>query len=193
MLEELLKQKQAQLAKNGWIDFTESELKNLTTAQAVWISTEFHGHCLMKLPENEIRFFEWLKKNDPAVWKDLWEEDDQYLVSIDFLSSMTADGNGFPICDLESNDNFWFSERHLKPKGRQIFQVIEQKLKNNQKLSVEETLLFEIASGAIDIWHFCYRYQVPVSLVKQKVEILKLEDVLVHLTNREDLVKYIDF
>ena len=47
--------------------------------------------------------------------------------------------------------------------------------------------------GSIDIWHFCHRYGIAIPYAKQKISDMQQEDLLVHLEDREDLVKYIDF
>jgi hypothetical protein len=148
---------------------------------------------MMELPAEEIDFFIWLKENDLPVWDDLWkEEEEHYRVSLDFLHHFIQNGNGFPICDLIDVDNYWFHSRHLKPKALEKMDEIQEKLDGKGSLSFEEGILIEIARGSIDLWHFCYRYKLLISVAKKKIEIMHREDLLVHLSSREDLVKYLD-
>ncbi len=194
MINKLIEQKKKQYSELGYIQFSDSEISNINQKSIDLIEKAFKGYGLLKLPPKEIAFFEWLKENDRAVWNDLWEaDDDPYKISIEFLHHFIKDENGFPICDLENEDNYWFSVKHIKPKGKQHFEEINLKLKINQKLNLEELLLYEIVQNSIDIWHFCYRYRTDLDKAKGLVAKLHKNDILVHLTDREDLVKYIDF
>jgi len=194
MIEELIDSKRKQLSEVGYIQFSENELDSLNLQNVQKIQETFHGFGFMRLPQKEILFFEWLKEKDREVWDDLWESDDEpYLVSLDFLKFFTGDGNGFPICDLENVDNYWFSFKHIKPKGREKFSEINTKLENNEKLNLEQTLLMEVTRNAIDIWHFAYFYELSVKQVKEKISEMNSNDIMVHLPDRDDLTKYIDF
>jgi len=193
MTDKLIKSKKKQYSELGYIQFDDTEISKLTQKSIEDIEKAFKGYGLLKLPPKEIAFFEWLKENDENVWNDLWECDDEpYKISIEFLHHFLNDENGFPICDLENEDNYWFSVKHIKPKGKQNFESINMKLKSRQKLTLEELLLYEIVQSSIDIWHFCYRYKIDLDKAKGLVTELHKNDILVHLTDREDLVKYID-
>jgi len=193
MIEEIISQKETQLQEQGFIEFSDEELANYTKEMVEQIEEHFRGYAMMMLPESELEFFEWLKKEDRAVWDDLWkDEENPYNVSIDFLHHFLEDGNGFPICDLIDEENYWFTAKHIKPKGLEQFDVINEKIDRNQRFTFEEALLFEIIKHSIDIWHFCYRYKMPIHVAKQKIMKMKSDDLLVHLTKREDLVKYLD-
>jgi hypothetical protein len=193
MTQNLVSEKEGQLQEKGYIHFSGEELDNLDKDKAERIEQHFRGHTMMMLPDSEIAFFEWLKKEDQGVWDDLWlEEENPYNVSIDFLHHFLSDGNGFPICDLVKEKNYWFSARHIKPKGMEKFEDINQKINKNERFTFDEALLFEIMQNSIDIWHFCYRYKTPVNIAKQKIKKMQSDDLLVHLTMREDLVKYLD-
>jgi hypothetical protein len=193
MIKELIAQKEAQLQEQGYIEFSKKELSGIDQTGADQIKQYFRGYAMMMLPESELIFFEWLKKKDRAVWDDLWkDEENAYNVSIDFLHHFLEDGNGFPICDLISVENYWFSAKHIKPKGMEQFETINEKINKNLHFTFEEALLFEIMQNSIDIWHFCYRYNMSISVAKQKILKMKKDDLLVHLPLREDLVKYLD-
>ena len=194
MIDKLIEQKKKQFSEKSYIQFSDSEIAQLDEKNILQIEKEFKGFGILKLPPKEIDFFEWLKENDEAVWIDLWEtDDDPYKISFEFLHHLIKDENGFPICDLENEENYWFCVKHIKPKGKQNFEGINLKLKNNQKLNFEELLLYEIVQNSIDIWHFSYRYKIDLKKAKELVDELHTNDILVHLADREDLVKYIDF
>jgi hypothetical protein len=193
IIKELISSKENQLLSEGYMQFEQAEIQAMTKKDAKAIETHFHGRAMMALPEEEIEFFKWLRENDPSVWDDLWgNEEEPYRVSLDFLHHFIQNGNGFPICDLINVDNYWFHSRHIKPKAMEKMDLIQQKLDDGGSLSFEEGLLVEIARGSIDLWHFCYRYKLPISVAKKKIEIMHREDLLVHLKDREDLVKYLD-
>jgi hypothetical protein len=192
-LEKIISAKEKQLEVDGYIQFSSKDLLNMSTKDAQVIEAHFHGRAMMSLPPEEIEFFKWLHDNDPAVWDDLWKnEEEPYRVSLDFLHHFIKNGNGFPICDLIDVDNYWFHSRHLKPKALEKMDEIQQKLDDKKSLSFEEGILIEIARGSLDLWHFCYRYNLPVAVAKRKIEDMHKEDLLVHLKDREDLVKYLD-
>jgi len=194
-IRKLLEEKEAQIGRQGYMEFSEEELSRLNSIDLRHILEVFQGHALMKLPASEIRFFEWLKETDRAVWDDLWgeAEEEAYLVSINFLSHFVGRNLGFPICDLVDEPNYWFSPRHIKPKGREELDEIFSKVENDIKLNLAEYFLYSLNAGSFDIWHFCYRHQLDVSALKSIIEDLVYKGQLVHLTNRDDLVKYLDF
>lgn len=189
----LLEEKEKELINRHYLSFSPEELLLLDENSVDIVKTRFQGRAMMLLPQAEIAFFNWLKENDRPVWDDLWQDEEEiYLVSIDFLHHFIGEGNGFPICDLIDENNYWFCSRHIKPKAMEKMDEIGKKVVNKHKLSFEEGLLIEIARGSIDLWHFCYRYNLPLELAKQKIANLHSEDLLVHLKDREDLVKYLD-
>ena len=194
-IRKLLEEKEAQIGQRGYIEFSEDELKSLNYIDLRHILDVFQGHALMKLPASEIRFFEWLKETDRAVWDDLWADadDEAYLVSINYLSHFIGRNLGFPICDLVDEPNYWFSPRHIKPKGREELDDIFLKVEQDIKLTLAEYFLYSLHSGSFDIWHFCYEHNLDLSTVKTIIEDLVYKGQLVHLTRRDDLVQYLDF
>lgn len=193
MIKTILLEKEKQLHDQGYLTFTNEELSNFSEKDAQKLIDQFHGIAMMQLPDKEVLFFEWLKKTDRPVWNDLWQgEESQYHVSIDLLPYFLPDGNGFPICDLLAEPNYWFTFNHIKPKGKERFGQIEAKISADANLNFEEALLVEVSQGSIDLWHFCYKYKVPVAKAKDLVHEMYLADLLVHLPDREDLIKYWD-
>jgi hypothetical protein len=106
MLPELIKAKELQLNACGYLQFSREELDQLNEQNVQLLENHFHGQAMMLLPDSEIKFFEWLKEMDYSVWADLWQDQDNaYRVSIDFLHHFLPNKNGFPICDLMTQDN----------------------------------------------------------------------------------------
>jgi len=192
-ISKLIESKEKMLESGNCFQFSIDELSKLDKIKAKQFEEHFHGRAMMKLPEDEILFFEWLKENDQSVWNDLWGDGDQtYCISIDFLHHFIKFSNGFPICDLVDVDNYWFTGRHIKPKGLEKMEDIGVKVNEGHTLSFEEAFLVEIFRGSIDLWHFCYRYKVPVKMAKERIDDMHRDDLIVHLTDRDDLVKYLD-
>lgn len=193
-LNDLITLKENQLAGKGYIEFTTNELDALSASDVQHIIDVFHGHTLMKLPPEEIRFFEWLKEADLNVWDDLWSDSEEtmYLVSVDFLNRFVNQKKGFPICDLMDEPNFWFSPKHIKPKGIEHLDTVFHKLDQNMRLSLPEFFLYMLNDASFDIWHFCYKNKLKLDKVKAAVDEMVYNGWLVHLSERDDLVRYLD-
>lgn len=189
----LLAAKEAQRKKMDFLSFTASELEEMRADELEHVIDYFHGYALMRLPDFEVAFFEWLKKKDLAVWQDLWgDEENTYLVSIDLLREFTGERRQFPICDLIDQPNYWFSPRHIKPKGQEALEEIVLKIENNESLAPDELFLVELTRGPLDVWHFCYEHRLALAEMKALIADMVYRGWLVHLEKRDDLVKYID-
>lgn len=190
----LLSEKEKERDRQNYIQFSSEELLKLKDDQAKHLIDVFHGHTLMRLPQEEIDFFEWLKIMDLPVWEDLWADSDDtlYLISIDLLKQFTGDHGAFPICDLINEPNYWFSSRHIKPKGNKELETILNKTENGQRLTASELFLYELISRPTDIWHFCYCHKIALNAMKSVIDDMVFKGWLVHLPDRADLVKYID-
>ena len=192
-LNAFIQEKDKQRSQQNFISFTKNELLSLSKEQTAHVIDYFHGYTLMRLPEAERVFFEWLKKHDAGVWDDIWgEEDDLYLASIDLLGKFTGEADGFPICDLLETPNYWFSKDHIKPKGMEALQKIVTLAETGAELNMEQQFLLQISGQNMDIWHFCFMFDIPVSEMKTAIEEMVYKGWIVHLPDREDLVKYID-
>ena len=110
------------------LDLTDEEIDALSDAEVEELQVEFGAHVLMKLPPRERAFMAWLKTEDPSVHEDLWEDDEELLVSLSFLGDLRKGGPGFAICELAFHDNYYFTQRHVKPTGLEampgIFAVV---------------------------------------------------------------------
>lgn len=174
---------------------TDEEIAAMKPEERIRVKNHFQGRALMHLPAKEVAFFTWLKEMDPAVWEDLWPpQEEPYVVGLSFLEQLGPEGNGFPICDLHAAENYFFTERHIKiPDGVTALQEIIQKITRHSSISVGEALMYEAFCSPIDIWHFAYRHHVPLAAAKEAVAALDMGGLLVHLTNPDDLVDYIEF
>jgi len=191
-IKKLIEEKQNQFKQERFIQFTSYELDKMDDNQALKIINHFHGHTLLKFPQTEIDFFEWLKLNDNPVWNDLWQgEEDLYKVSIDLLPHFIALRNGFPICDLDIT-NYYFTVKHIKPKGISEMERILDKTENNVKLKIDELLLFDLHLAATDLWHFAYKYKLPLIRLKKLISEMDYKGWIVHLSESSDLMRYVE-
>ena len=177
--------------EEGVLSVSDEEILALSDDDVDSVILACDATTLMRLPPREQEFFEWLRERDPLVWNDLWADDPDMLVSIHFLKELRTADRGFVICELEHQPNFYFTERHLKPEGLEALSVIMAKIERGEDLAAGEVLLFEIIRAPIDIWHFCYKYSVPIESGKRAVESLVEHGFLVHLPLREDLIPYL--
>ena len=168
--------------------------KILDEDKAVHIKNFYDGKYFMKLPESEIAFFEWLKENDPEIWKDLWDESpiEPYCVSFDFLPYLIRHGNGFPICDLLNNENYYFTPIHINGREAELMvETIKQRFLNRDSLTPAQTLLMEISLNPIDIWHFSYKYNIEIYKAQVAVAQLVEDESIVHFKLAEHLANFI--
>ena len=121
--QELLDWCEEQVKVRPYIHFPEELFQAIPKETTEKVVKQFGSRSLMRLPEREIKYFEWLKEADPEVWHDLWNDDEgeTYLVGISFLPMFSDITRGFPICDLEHYDNYYFTLTHFVEKESTIF------------------------------------------------------------------------
>jgi len=180
-----------QLDETG-LELTDEEIDALSESDIEHLVGQYGSTVLMKLPPRELGFFEWVRREDPDVWNDLWDDDTEMLVALSFLRDLCDGGRGFQICELVNTPNYYFTPEHIKPDGTEQAPAILNRAEKGRELSVGEGLLFEILKGPMDIWHFCYRFGLPVEAGKSAVARLAELNWIVHLTAREDLIRYIE-
>ncbi|MDX9760062.1 MAG: hypothetical protein RBU27_12955 [Bacteroidota bacterium] len=174
------------------LELSDEEIDSLTARDIELLQAEFGSRVLMTLPPRERAFMTWLKTEDAGVYADLWEDDEELLVSLSFLPTLRADGPGFAICELASHDNYYFTSKHVKPTGLEAMPGILARAEQGEELAVGEVLMFEILRAPIDLWHFCYRYGVPLNTARAAVRELAAHDWIVHLRKREELMPYLE-
>lgn len=181
-----------QAAAGAPLEATDEEIDALSDDDIAFLVERHSSNALLRLPPRERAFFDWVKREDPAVWADLWGDDEDMLVALAFLSDFRATGHGFLICELERQPNYYFTPLHVKPDGVMSMPGILRRAKRGEELSVSEGLMFEILAGRTDIWHFCYKYGVPLAAGKGTVHALEQRGWLAHVTAREDSIRYVE-
>lgn len=179
-----------------YIVFTQEQFEDISREQSIYISGLFGHNTLMRLPDSEIRFFEWLRQEDSDVWHDLWGSIDvePYIVGLSFLPVIQNRNRGFPICDLGSNDNYYFTiEQMVDEESRIFLESVKQRFENRDKLTIAQLLALEIALAPIDIWHFAYSHGLSLKAAKQAVTELVDDRILVHLKDASHIAGFVRF
>ena len=170
----------------GFIDTTNSQA----------IVSHFHSHTFIQLPESEMTFFRWLQHSAPDVWDDLWKtdaHDEPYIVSISLLTDILQKNRGFPICDLMTTDNYYFTSEHfIKGESDDFIEAIQNKILSESPLSLSQLLAWEIYTAPIDIWRFSYMYSIPLHDAKKAVHELVEDRILIHLKTAAELSAYME-
>lgn len=179
------------------VEFPEEVLRSLSDEQARLLAREFGSDTMVRLPASDVRFFEWLRREDAGVWNDLWKDEVEpvpYVVGMALLPDVLRSNRGFPICDLVELPNFYFTHKHVRgEEARPYLEAVRLRLENGEELGVPELLLLEISQEPIDIWRFAYLYRIPVGLAKQAVQQLVEDEMLVYTPTRDELSDYLDF
>jgi hypothetical protein len=179
------------------IEIPEYLIDELSKEQSEFIADYFNNTALIRLPEYEIEFFEWLKENDEDVWNDLWKTENEtpYVVSISFLPMLIREERrGFPICDLLECSNYYFTEAHMTDEESKVYiETSRNRYINDKPLTIPQVLALEISTQPTDIWHFAYKHNLDIKTAKDAVKELVDDNALVHLTDAEHVAKFIDF
>ncbi|MCX6156104.1 MAG: hypothetical protein NT007_18300 [Candidatus Kapabacteria bacterium] len=183
--------------KLGYIELDQELWQIISPDQANIISKEFSSSMLIKLPPEEISFFDWLKVHDYPVWLDLWDgaDEDIYRVGVAFIPLLILkNGRGFPICDLLQNDNYFFTQHHLlTDESKMVLESSKEIILAKRKLTAAQALVLEISIAPLDIWHFAYRHQISIEKAKAAVRELIDDNAIVHQTRADELAEFIDF
>ncbi len=187
-----------QWGKNQVINFPEEMFENINLEEAINIIDKIDQNALMLLPSREIAFFEWLKQNAPEIWDDLWNDENyaEYVVSISFLPLLiySTNFNGFPICDLLEHDNYFFTRAMMETEqGRTVIETSQNIFANHKQLELFQILALEIAFNAIDIWHFAYKYNIPLKDALEAAEVLFNDKALIHVKQADEVIPYLEF
>lgn len=182
--------------ENSILEIPEYIYKLIDADQAIIFENEYPNETMFRIPEREIRFFEWLKVNDPNVWADIWSDDlfPPYYVSIGLFHRFIDDGyKGFPICELQNNENYFFVPQHLADKESAILvESAKSRYMEHEPLTIPQWLALSISIGALDIWHFAYKNELSLSDCKDSVKMLVEENLLVHLKEAEHLSIFVE-
>lgn len=180
---------------DGVLDIPEEVFLKMEKDYGELLKKEFTAARMFKLPQFEIDFFKWVKEHDRLVWNDLWNEDhESYAVSLEFLPHLLEkDGRGFPICDLQTVDNYYFMPQLLVDRESDVMvEAAKVRFMEKKGLTPNQLLALEIHFGGIDIWHFAYKHKIELTDAKAAVASLVEDQVLVHLTDAEHLAPILE-
>ncbi|MCU0427603.1 MAG: hypothetical protein MUF71_18480 [Candidatus Kapabacteria bacterium] len=186
---------------HGVVTIPDQIFWNITPEQAEELASAFGTTVFLRLPESEKKFFEWLRSTEPSVWQDLWgmdipegESDEPYLVGMGLLPEMVREQRGFPICDLTTEANFFFSIKNFNAEEiKPLIDAILQRMEDKIDVSAKEILLMEIRRAPIDVWRFAYFYRVPVADVKRMVAELVDDGLLRYAASREEMSDFLSW
>jgi len=187
----------ASIKSCGYLEFDAATLASMTPEDAVQVYAAFGSRYLLKLPSHEIAFQEWLRIADPAVWKDLWEDqpDTAYLVSVLFLQDFVGgkQSGAFLICDLQTTDNYYFTpDMLLEKESTDFVEAVRERFLAGGNMTVEQAITVEMSAGPMDIWHFAYLRNVELDRAKKAVASLVEDRIIVHVPKAEHLSSFFD-
>lgn len=193
---ELMELAEQSIAAYGHLRLPDDVIRTLDADSIFALRDKYGARVLMRLPEQEIAFFTWMRAEDRAAWTDLWGGDDEpYLVSLAHLEDFTGEGyfRGYIIRDLLGVDNFFFSPNLLIEKESDAFiDAVRERFVANLPLTVGQRLALEASMGPIDIWHFAYKHGLTLDSVKQAVRQLVDDRILLHVPAADHLTQYFD-
>ncbi|GAB1431229.1 hypothetical protein MASR2M18_20640 [Ignavibacteria bacterium] len=195
-LEKLLAKCTGNVAAGCILEFSAEDLALLDRETAHGFVAALGGSVLMRLPEKEIRFFEWLREHDEPIWQDLWGEasDALYVVGIALLPLLLDNVRGFPICDLLSNDNYYFTPIHiLGGEAEYYLAAVKERFLAKEKLTPAQLLALEISMAPIDVWHFGYHHGISPESAKRAAEHLVGDGIIIHFRKAEELANFVEF
>jgi hypothetical protein len=171
------------------VEIGDEEISTLSREQAEDLVAHFGSHVLMLLPAKEREYFEWIRQYDPEIWNDLWGGDEEpYLVSISYLQDLLPNQRGFLICDLMQHPNLDFSAENITEEGKIFFDAALDIVKNNGKLSLAQAFIVEVWRAPIDPWRFAWIYNIAIESVKELVQWMLAEGLLVKPLPEEEEV-----
>lgn len=152
-------------------EISDAEMSDLSAEQAQELVARFGSNTLIRLPQREQQFFEWLRQNDPPVWNDLWGDDeDPYVVSLGYLNDLLPKRRGFLICDLAEQQNLIFSQQSIThDEGKLMLNAALDVVAAKGRLTMDQAFMVELWRAPIDIWRFTYMYGVSLDEAKRMV------------------------
>ena len=187
----------ASIEKHGFIVLPDSVLDEMS-ADDLDDTLAAHGASrLMRLPEAEIAFFEWLRKSDPEVWADLWGDvaETPYLVSLAYLKAFAGRGaeRRYFIRDLQTVDNYYFTpDMILIKESGDYIAASRSRLEESESLTLNQAFALQVSIGETDVWHFAYDHKRSVESVKGAVAELVDDHILVHVPKADHLTDHFD-
>lgn len=197
MRPELQQYTEESIATHGHLEFSQDMLATLTAQDAEDVANAYRASALMKLPDHEVVFQEWLRTADPDVWKDLWDGEPvaPYLVSPAFLGDfLGGKGQGaYLICDLHSTDNYFFTpDMLLEKESADYVSAIRDRFLAGGTMTPEQAITLEMSTGPMDIWHFAYQRGVDLERAKKAIASLVEDRIIVHVPKMDHLSSMFD-
>ncbi len=186
---------------DGPVEFSDAEIAAISAEQAEMLAQQLGASTFYRLPPADIAFFEWLREVDPEVWQDLWgpEEDENtpnlepYVVGMAMLRDQVVTDRGFPICDLETQPNFYFTHKHiLHEEAKPYIDALNQKLDDGKQISFAEAFVLELRRAPIDIWRFAYGYNLTPGQVKRVIYELVEGGIMQYSATRDELSEFLE-
>ncbi len=182
----------------GYFVLPERVFEEIDAGMAGALARKYHNQRMIRLPEKEITFFEWLRRADEPVWNDLWgseSEEERYIVAISFLPLLVYSVcRGFPICDLLEADNYFFTPAHMvDAESKTLIESARTLFTERLPMTPAQLLALEISIDPTDIWHFAYKHKIALGEAKKAVQELVDDHALVHFKSAEHLASFIDF
>lgn len=175
------------------LELPQEVFAGLSQEQAQQLADKYGSKTLLRLPQSERDFFEWLRLQSPEIWADLWEndlldEDEVYTVGFGMLPELCVHDRGFPICDLQQYQNYYFTIGHIhSEEALPYVEAAQQKMEDNVPLDPAEVFILELRRAPLDVWRFAYNYQLPLKLALKAVHQL-LDDGLLLKESLQDTI-----
>lgn len=193
-LKEIINKCQQSIDARGFIDLDNDIYKCIDADAAGAIAREFGNSATVLIPEKELRFFEHLRSADEAVWHDLWADSGEtvYRVGAAYMPLLIEPRRGFPICDLVSCDNYYFTKEHLIGEESMVMlETARNQFHARKPLSLAQWLVLEVSTDPIDIWRFAYLFNISVQVGKNVVSRLVEDNAIIHLTDSGHLAPFV--
>lgn len=183
------------ITRNGYIELPDNILGELTPGDVASIRQAYGATYVMKLPAHEVAFFEWLRSAAPDVWSDIWAstEEAPYLVSLAHLPDLAGamHPGSYWIRDLQSVPNYFFMpDMLLEKESADFLAASRNRLMDQQRVSLAQAFALQASVGPVDLWHFAYHHQIPIAEVKDAIQSLVDDHILVHVPSAEHLSDY---
>ena len=187
----------ASIEKHGYIVVPDAVLDEMSESDVDEVIATHGSSKLMRLPEAEVVFFEWLREHDPDVWTDLWGDvaETPYLVSLAYLRTFAGSGaeRRYFIRDLQTVDNYYFTPDMLLIKeSGDYLAASRSRLEESESLTLHQAFALQVSIGETDVWHFAYDHKRSVESVKGAVAELVDDHILVHVPKADHLTDHFD-
>jgi hypothetical protein len=165
------------------VQLTNEFLRQISPEIAEALVKQFASDTLMYLPESEVQFFTWLKTSAPAVWQDIWGDDEteavEYTVGMGLLPDLMIEQRGYPICDIVVEPPYYFTFAHVNSEeAKPLYEAILARVEQKKEMSLRDIFLLELRNAPIDIWRLAYLYGETPEVFKRVADELVQDEIL---------------